>query len=138
MISFSYNGIMARFYDSTYDPRQDSGTSGSEVSDLNPEQGYDVDLRRIDIDKRGDVEDINDEQGRVKKFFKAAKAAGSFRQRSGFDEPSLGGRIPVGKADLGGTELPSLRDVTLEDQVQELQSMQLNLNHSSVKLSIYN
>ena len=74
MISFSYNGIMARFYDSTYDPRQDSGTSGSEISDLNPEQGYDVDLRRIDIDKRGDVEDINDEQGRVKRFFKAAKA----------------------------------------------------------------
>ena len=54
-------------------------------------------------------EDINDDQGRVKKFFKAAKAAGSFRQRSGFDEPSLGGRIPVGKADIGGVELPSLR-----------------------------
>ena len=81
MISFSYNGIMARFYDPTYDPTQDSGTSGSEITDLNPEQGYDVDLRRIDIDKRGDVEDINDDQGRVKKFFKAAKAAGSFRQR---------------------------------------------------------
>ena len=107
MISFSYNGIMARFYDSTYDPRQDSGTSGSEVSDLNPEQGM-VDLRRIDIDKRGDVEDINDEQGRVKRFFKAAKAAGSFRQRSVLMS-HLGGRIPVGKADLGGTELPSLR-----------------------------
>ena len=109
MISFSYNGIMARFYDSTYDPRQDSGTSGSEVSDLNPEQGYDVDLRRIDIDKRGDVEDINDDQKRVRRFFKSAKAAGAFRQRSGFDEPSLGGRIPVSKADIGGTELPSLR-----------------------------
>ena len=50
MISFSYNGIMARFYDSTYDPRQDSGTSGAEVSDLNPEQGYDVDLRRLEMD----------------------------------------------------------------------------------------
>ena len=41
---------MARFYDSTYDPRQDSGTSGAEVSDLNPEQGYDVDLRRFEMD----------------------------------------------------------------------------------------
>ena len=100
---------MARFYDSTYDPRQDSGTSGAEVSDLNPEQGYDVDLRRLEMGQRGDVEAINDDQERVRRFFKSAKAAGTFKQRSGFDEPSLGGRIPVGKADLGGTELPSLR-----------------------------
>ena len=109
MISFSYNGIMARFYDSTYDPRQDSGTSGAEISDLNPEQGYDVDLRRLEMGQRGDVEAINDDQERVRRFFKSAKAAGAFRQRSGFDEPSLGGRIPVSKADIGGTELPSLR-----------------------------
>ena len=84
MISFSYNGIMARFYDSTYDPRQDSGTSGAELSDLNPEQGYDVDLRRFDMDQRGDVEDINNQQNRVRRFFKSAKAAGAFRQQSGF------------------------------------------------------
>ena len=100
---------MARFYDSTYDPRQDSGTSGAEVSDLNPEQGYDVDLRRFEMGERGDVEAINDDQERVRRFFKSAKAAGAFRQRAGFDEPSLGGRIPVSKADIGGTELPSLR-----------------------------
>jgi len=109
MISFSYNGIMARFYDSTYDPRQDSGTSGAEISDLNPEQSYDVDLRRLEMGQRGDVEAINDDQERVRRFFKSAKAAGAFRQSSGFDEPSLGGRIPVSKADIGGTELPSLR-----------------------------
>ena len=109
MISFSYNGIMARFYDSTYDPRQDSGTSGAEISDRNPEQGYDVDLRRLEMGQRGDVEAINDDQERVRRFFKSAKAAGAFRQSSGFDEPSLGGRIPVSKADIGGTELPSLR-----------------------------
>ena len=100
---------MARFYDSTYDPTQDSGTSGAEVSDLNPEQGYDVDLRRIEADQRGDVENINRQQNRVRRFFKSAKAAGAFKQRSGFNEPSIGGRIPVGKANLGGTELPSLR-----------------------------
>ena len=109
MISFSYNGIMARFYDSTYDPTQDSGTSGAEISDLNPEQGYDVDLRRIEADEREDVENINRQQNRVRRFFKSAKAAGAFKQRSGFNEPSIGGRVPVGKADLGGTELPSLR-----------------------------
>ena len=100
---------MARFYDSTYDPRQDSGTSGAEVSDLNPEQGYDVDLRRIEADEREDVENINRQQNRVRRFFKSAKAAGAFKQRSGFNEPSIGGRVPVGKASLGGTELPSLR-----------------------------
>ena len=100
---------MARFYDSTYDPTQDSGTSGAEVSDLNPEQGYDVDLRRIEADEREDVENINRQQNRVRRFFKSAKAAGAFKQRSGFDEPSIGGRVPVGKASLGGTELPSLR-----------------------------
>ena len=100
---------MARFYDSTYDPTQDSGTSGAEISDLNPEQGYDVDLRRIEADEREDVENINRKQNRVRRFFKSAKAAGAFKQRSGFNEPSIGGRVPVGKADLGGTELPSLR-----------------------------
>ena len=109
MISFSYNSIMSRFYDPTYDPTKDSGTSGAEISDLNPEQGYDVDLRRFEQDQRGDVESVNDKQNRVRRFFKSAKAAGAFRQRSGFNEPSIGGRIPVGKASLGGTELPSLR-----------------------------
>ena len=47
---------MARFYDTTYDPAKDSGTSGAEISDINPEQAYDVDLRRLEMDKRGDVE----------------------------------------------------------------------------------
>ena len=42
---------MARFYDTTYDPRKDSGTSGAEISDINPEQAYDVDLRRLEMDK---------------------------------------------------------------------------------------
>ena len=100
---------MARFYDPTYDPTQDSGTSGAEISDLNPEQGYDVDLRRIEADEREDVENINRKQNRVRRYFKSSKAAGAFKQRSGFYEPSIGGRVPVGKADLGGTELPSLR-----------------------------
>ena len=109
MISFFYNSIMASFYNPTYDPTKDSGTSGAEISDLNPEQGYDVDLRRFEQDQRGDVESVNDKQNRVRRFFKSAKAAGAFRQRSGFNEPSIGGRIPVGKASLGGTELPSLR-----------------------------
>jgi hypothetical protein len=34
--SFNYNIIMARFLDPTYDPRQDSGTSGGDTSDSTP------------------------------------------------------------------------------------------------------
>lgn len=100
---------MARFYDTTYDPRQDSGTSGANISDINPEQAYDVDLRRVEMDKRGDVESTNEQQNRVKRFFKAARASGKYRQQKGFSEPSVGGRTPVGKADMSGVELPSLR-----------------------------
>tara|TARA_R100000773_G_scaffold24663_1_gene21668 strand:+ start:744 stop:1157 length:414 start_codon:yes stop_codon:yes gene_type:complete len=109
MISFSYNIIMARFYDTTYDPRQDSGTSGADISDINPEQAYDVDLRRLEMDERGDVAGSNKQQKRISRFFKASRAAGKYRQERGFAEPSVGGRTPIGKADLEGTELPSLR-----------------------------
>ena len=49
---------MARFYDTTYDPAKDSGTSGAEISDINPEQAYDVDLRRLEMDKRGRWEEL--------------------------------------------------------------------------------
>ena len=61
---------MARFYDTTYDPAKDSGTSGAEISDINPEQAYDVDLRRLQMDKRGDVEPSNEQQGRARNFLK--------------------------------------------------------------------
>ena len=100
---------MARFYDTTYDPRQDSGTSGAEISDINPEQAYDVDLRRVDMDKRGDIKSTNEQQNRVRRFFKAARASGKFRQERGFAEPSIGGRTPIGKAEIAGVQLPSLR-----------------------------
>ena len=43
---------MARFLDPTYDPRNQSGTSGAEVTDLNPEQAYDTDIRRLDETER--------------------------------------------------------------------------------------
>lgn len=103
-----YNIIMARFYDPTYDPQKDSGTSGAEISDLNPEQLYDTDLRRVDEDVRGDLE-INDKQDRVAKFMKAAKTAGKYKQSKGISEPTIKGRIPISKAEISGLELPSLR-----------------------------
>ena len=103
-----YNIIMARFYDPTYDPQKDSGTSGSEVSDLNPERIYDTDLRRVDPDFREDI-DVNEKQDRVAKFMKSARAAGKYKQSTGISEPSIRGKTPVGKAAISGVELPSLR-----------------------------
>tara|TARA_R100001530_G_scaffold27610_1_gene22003 strand:- start:52 stop:432 length:381 start_codon:yes stop_codon:yes gene_type:complete len=99
---------MARFYDPTYDPQKDSGTSGVEVSDLNPEDQYDVDLRRVDPDQRENI-DIEKKQKRVAKFMRSAKAAGKYKQKAGIDEPTIRGKTPVGKASIAGVELPSLR-----------------------------
>lgn len=101
---------MARFFDSTYDPRQDSGSSGSEINDLVPERNYDTDLRRIPQDERGEVEDINEKQAGIKKFFSAAKAANKYRQKASIDEPTLRGETPRSEANIDGVEIPSLGD----------------------------
>jgi hypothetical protein len=101
---------MPRFFDPTYDPRQDSGSSASEVSDLNPERNYDTDLRRINAEERSDIEGINDNQGRIRRFLTSAKAANKFRQKSLVDEPTLRGETPRTEATIGGVEVPSLGD----------------------------
>lgn len=79
---------MANRFRPTYDPSVDAGTSGAEVTDLNPEQAYDTDLRRIDIVSRGAAESINDDQGRVAKFMRAAKSAGEYQKRNLVREPT--------------------------------------------------
>lgn len=101
---------MANFFDPTYDPQRDSASSAGEISDLNPERIYDTDLRRIEEDKRGDVEDINQKQQRVARFMKAAKTAGAYKQRAGIAEPTIRGRTPRNPAVIEGTTLPSLGD----------------------------
>jgi len=101
---------MANFFDPTYDPRQDSGSSGVEVSDLNPEKIYDTDLRRLPVDERLAAESVNNKQERVAKFMRAAKTAGAYRQRAGIAEPTIRGRTPRNPAFIDGTELPSLGD----------------------------
>lgn len=101
---------MADLYRSNYDPRQLSGTSGAEVSDLNPEQAYDTDMRRVEPEARSSAESVNDKQGRVAKFMAAARTAGKFRQKAGIDEPAIRGKTPRREADLGGTTLPSMGD----------------------------
>ena len=101
---------MADFFDPTYDPRQLSGTSGAEVSDLRPEQAYDTDLRRVAQEERKAVEPINDQQQRVEKYFRAAKSAGKFRQKAGIHEPQIRGKTPRTEAVIDGTNLPSMGD----------------------------
>ena len=118
MYSF-YNIIMASLYNSNYDPRKDSGTSGVEVSDLNPEDQRDVDLRRLDPEERSIYKDTKSEfshskhqessQKRISKFMKASRASNKYKQSRGISEPTIRGKTPVGKAEMGGVELPSLR-----------------------------
>lgn len=101
---------MADVYSSRYDPRQLSGTSGVEVSDLRPEQAYDTDLRRIDPAQREAVAPINKEQERVAQFMRAARTAGKYRQQALIGEPQLRGKTPRSEANIAGTTLPSLGD----------------------------
>lgn len=79
---------MANRFTSTYDPRVDSGTSGAEVTDLNPEQAYDTDLRRLSEDSRGAAESVNSDQNRVAKFMRAARTAGEYQKRNLVREPT--------------------------------------------------
>jgi hypothetical protein len=79
---------MANRFRPTYDPGIDSGTSGAEVSDLNPEQAYDTDLRRLSQDSRSSAESVNDEQRRVGRYMRAAKSAGEYQKRNLVREPT--------------------------------------------------
>lgn len=84
--------------DSVYDPRQDSGSSGGEVSDLTPERSYDTDVRRLSADERETANraDTRNEktQARVSTFLKAVKAASNYKQRKEVEEPMIGGKTP--------------------------------------------
>jgi hypothetical protein len=112
--SFNYNIIMARFLDPTYDPRQDSGTSGGDTSDLHPERAYDTDIRRLDETARdsADAADTRNKvkQDRVKRYMAAAKTAGAYRQRAQIAEPTIRGKTPRSEAVIDGVQLPSLGD----------------------------
>jgi hypothetical protein len=101
---------MAKFFDPNYDPTADAGTSGAEVTDLNPEQAYDTDLRRFPSEERQAVESLNDNQDRVGKFCRAAKTAGAYRQRAGIAEPTIRGKTPRTEATMDGVALPSMGD----------------------------
>ena len=121
---------MASFYDPTYDPLKDTGSSGVEVTDLRPEQARDVDLRRLDPEERDIFSDVardfaytpgrtgykpvdnshQDAQARLSKFMQAAKTAGEYKKRTAIAEPAIRGRTPRGAASIEGVELPSMGD----------------------------
>ena len=121
---------MAKFFDPTYNPLKDSGSSGVEVSDLRPEQDRDVDLRRLDPEERDIFSDVTrdfaytpgktgykqvnnsqeDGQARVSKFMKAAKTAGAYKQRAGIAEFTRNSSTPRSPGNMGGTETPSMGD----------------------------
>jgi hypothetical protein len=130
---------MATFFDPTYDPQKDSASSAVDVSDLNPEQKRDVDLRRLDEEERDRFSDRlktfgyerkfdalgrgstdqEDAQNRIGKFMRAAKTAGAYKTRAGIAEPTLRGKTPRNSAIIdvssfgtpfGGTVLPSMGD----------------------------
>ena len=115
---------MASMYGKNYDPQKDSATSGVEVTDLNPQNQRDVDLRRLDPEERNIYSDRKGEfshsqhqqssQKKISQFMKAVKSANKYRQSALVAEPSIRGKTPVGKSytsssPFGGTELPSLR-----------------------------
>ena len=97
-----------------YDPRQDSGSSGGEVSDLTPERQYDVDLRRLDRSERdtavtADTANVQ-QQGRVARFLNAARLAGKYQAQADTKYPIIGNTVSRQEASRRGVVLPSLGD----------------------------
>jgi len=97
-----------------YDPQIDSGTSGTEVSDINPEHQYDVDLRRLGQDNAVTASAADTEnqiqQRRVGKFLKATRLAGKYQQQEDIKYPIVGNQMRRRPAERAGVTLPSLGD----------------------------
>jgi len=97
-----------------YDPRQDSGSSGGEVTDLTPERQYDVDLRRLDRSERqtADAADTANtvQQNRVSRFLKSARLAEKYKSQSDTKYPIIGNSVGRYEASRGGVALPTLGD----------------------------
>lgn len=95
-----------------YDPRNDAGSSGGEVTDLTPERQYDVDLRRLDPVERATagVADTENavQQARVGRFLSASRLAGKYKSQADTRYPNIGTserRMPAARR---GVVLPSL------------------------------
>lgn len=129
---------MANRFRPTYDPGVDSGTSGAEVTDLNPGSDYNTDLRYgREKDKlyeaRADEPTITSgswperpsytnegdaiSERRAEKFIKSAKAAGKFKVASDLNEYTSDGKTPRNSyltnarsfgPPFGGVQTPSM------------------------------
>lgn len=98
-----------------YDPRQDSGSSGGEVTDLTPERQYDVDLRRLGQDNAVTAAaadtDNSIQQNRVERFLSASRIANKYKQQADIQYPNTGSsprREPVSRQ---GVTLPTLGEI---------------------------
>jgi hypothetical protein len=95
-----------------YDPRQDAGSSGGEVSDITPERQYDVDLRRLgqaNAETAAAADTANTvQQERVSRFLKASRLAGKYKQQADTQYPVIGNSVPREPASRSGVTLPSL------------------------------
>lgn len=105
---------MSSYFEPTYGVNRKPGTSGLEISDLNPEEAYGTDMRYLDdtaqvFADRADTKNL-DKQARVKKFMSSARAAGKYRQKAQIDEPQIRGRTPKSEASINGVFLPSQGD----------------------------
>ena len=77
------------------------GSSGSGISNLNPERAYDVDARRLDKTER-EIDRVSDtsnerKQNRVGKFLRSARSAGKFQTKRQIDGPwrNREGQVPA-------------------------------------------
>ena len=88
-------------YTPNYQRARDSGSSGSEISNLNPGKSYGVDMRRLpeDVRETAYAAGTGNEGKRrqVDQSLKAARAAGKFRQKRNYDQPytDLQGQTPA-------------------------------------------
>lgn len=78
-------------YNPNYQKARDAGSSGAEISDLNPGKSYGVDTRRLPKNVRETANaagtDNEGKQRQVDRSLKAARAAGKFRQKRNYDSP---------------------------------------------------
>ena len=88
-------------YNPNYQKARDSGSSGGEISDLNPGKSYEVDLRRLPEDVRETADAAGTankgKQRRVEQYMRAKRSAGKYRQKRYYDEPytDLQGQTPA-------------------------------------------
>jgi hypothetical protein len=98
-----------------YDPRNDSGSSAGEVSDITPERQYDVDLRRLGQDNAETAAFADTEnsikQRRVARFLKASRLAGKYKEQANTQYPIIGTSVRRNPASRQGVILPSLGEV---------------------------